>query len=141
MPQLELLRLRKLASMLGWTGLTRFQHVIRDDTPCVSKDQIIHWYESGSIENIMLQINADPSYHAAVYAIRYRICSGWHSFFLYQDENRQQREAQRLEGWLGHRWFDSLTLRREYRTLHPACTGYTFRKLRDLGPPYDYSTS
>lgn len=127
--------------MRGWPGLRRLRHVIDADVPSVLRRQAIEWYESGSMANILLQINSDPSYHAAIFAIRYRICPGWHAFSLSRSEKRQQSEAQRLESWLGRRWFESLDLRREYRRMHPECAGYSFKKLREVGPPYDYAAS
>lgn len=72
--------LRRFANRLGWSGLRRHRHVFERDPA-----EII-WYDTrddnGFADDIFLQINECPlgqtiSYTTAVYAIRYRLCTGW----------------------------------------------------------------
>jgi hypothetical protein len=76
------------------------------------------------------------TFEAAVYAIRFRICTGWHKFRLPQDEVQARRGAERLSPWLQSRWFNDLVGRRIFREAPPECAGYTWARLRRDGPPY-----
>jgi hypothetical protein len=136
-----LVELAKFAAALGWPGLHIFQHRWLDgDTPVVTT-----WYESGNSggfqSDFFLQINESPSgqicaYVGAVYAIRYRICSGWHAFTLYDTAEQQAAEASKLDAWLHRRWYDTLKMRREFRRLHPECANFSWSRIRSDGPPY-----
>ncbi len=137
--------LRRFASQLGWRPLRVFRHRIDDDQDA-PEPYVITWYESGDCGNprtdCFLQINECPigqavTYAAAVYAIRYRLCTGWHPFRIHANEERQAAEVQRLRPWLHREWFDSLVKRREFRKLHPECVGYSWRQVREAGPPYE----
>jgi hypothetical protein len=137
-PQVELAR---FSAALGWPGLRIFQHRYLDgDAPVVTT-----WYESGESggfrTDFFLQINEAPSgqtltYVGAVYAMRFRICSGWHPFTLYDTAEQQAVEASKVDVWLNRRWYDTLGMRREFRRLHPECANYSWARLRRQGPPY-----
>lgn len=136
--------LQRFAAALGWSPLRIYQRTI-DDDPIVSAQRVITWYESGDCGNsrtyCCLQFNECPigqteTYTGAVYAIRYRLCTGWHAFTLYGSAKRMAEEASRLGSWLNREWFDSLPKRREFRKLHPGCVGYTWSRIRMHGPPY-----
>ena len=125
--------LKRFARELGWIGLRRWRHSIEDD------GRIIVWYIAGKAEgrrgDLFLQINEFPlgqtaTYAAAVYAIRYGIVTGWHSMKLTPDGCCDDAEVQRLHGWLHRHWFDSLALRRQYRSLHPECAGWSWGRTR-----------
>ena len=120
--------------MLGWPDLRIYQHNCVDDgSPTVTT-----WYESGQSDgqrsDFFLQINESPqgqalTYVGAIYAMRYRICSGWHRFKL----------SDSIEGvapWLHRRWYDTLVMRRQFRSLHPECDNYSWARIRTQGPPY-----
>ena len=125
-PQLTL-----VAKMLGWPGLRLHQHA---DTT---------WYESGESKggrnDFFLQFNhsqnQENSYLGAVYALRFRICTGWHPFTL-GGGVELEAETARLSGWLHRKWFSTLAMRRKFRELHPECQGYSWKRIRDEGPPY-----
>ena len=88
------------------------------------------------------QINECPigqtkTYVAAVYALRYRIYTGWHPFRLKPDGHCDADDLARLDGWLHRRWFDSLAGRREFRKLHPECSGWTWKRIGRERAPYE----
>jgi hypothetical protein len=131
--------LRAFARRLGWSPLRRFQHASENG------NLLITWYESGnnhgSRNDLFLQINECPigqtaTYTMAVYAIRYRICTGWHSMKLARDARRLDCEAERLDSWLHRRWFESPANRRQYRTMHPECSGWSWKRIRSERLPY-----
>jgi hypothetical protein len=132
--------LARFAAILGWPGLRMYQHCPDGDTSAVTT-----WYESGESDvprrDFFLQINEQPSgqistYVGAVYALRYRICSGWHSFTLYDAPKRQEEESSAVDEWLHRRWYDRPEMRREFRRLHPECAEYSWGRIRRQGPPY-----
>jgi hypothetical protein len=128
-------QLKQFAAMLGWRSLREFRHIIKEDAPGISAGTLIRWYESGSIDHMFLQINELPPYQAAVYAMRYRLCTGWHAFKLYPGARMQAKEAARLEEWLHRKWFTTIERRREFRRRHPECCNYTWRKIAECGTP------
>jgi hypothetical protein len=135
--------LQKFARLLGWSPLRVYQHTITDD-PTTTYSYVVTWYESGDSGNprtdCFLQFNESPigqttKYQGAVYAIRYRLCTGWHDFTLHRNERRLVAEAARLERWLSREWFNSYEGRTQFRQLHPECTGFSWKKIREVGPP------
>jgi hypothetical protein len=131
--------LRTFARRLGWSPLRCRQQRFEDQKPLTT------WYVSGNNDGsrnaMFLQINECPigqtaAYTAAVYAIRYRICSGWHAVRLNKDSDQIRDEAERLDPWRHHRWFQSVANRRQYRIAHPECTGWSWKRVRHERPPY-----
>ena len=140
--------LQRFAAALGWSPLRIHQHAI-DNDPTVSTSYVVTWYESGDCGNprtdCFLQINEHPigqtrSYSGAVYAIRYRLFTGWHEFRLHRSKRELAAEVSRIGDWLSRDWFDSLPKRRQFRDFHPECTGYTWSKVARVGPPHDSAT-
>lgn len=130
--------LSDFAEALGWDGLRSFSKIFNDT------GQVVVWHEAGdanySRTHCALQINHYPlrsvdTFSAAVYGIRYRICSGWHAFAC-RDSCEARLEAQRLHPWLHREWFQSAERRRAYRLAHRECVGYTWKRLRDFGEPH-----
>jgi hypothetical protein len=70
------------------------------------------------------------TYTGAVYAIRYRIVSGWHKLRLFANHDDLRCEAVRLEPWLAWNWFATAEKRREYRLAHPECAGQSWRTVK-----------
>lgn len=127
--------LNRFAKDLGWPPLKRLQHR--------EQDKVITWYVTGVNDgrrlDCFLQINACPigqkkQYSAAVYAPRYRLCSGWHTFKVAADTSN--RTAARLATWLAATHFSSAAGRRAYRIAHPETIGYSWTRIRRDGPPY-----
>ena len=129
-------RLHCFSQALGWGELQKFRKTLDDSRAVV-------WYvagdSNGSRTHCALQINEYPlgsseSFSAAVHCIRYRICSGWHSFVC-AGGSQAAAEADRLRSWLSREWFTTAERRRAYRLAHPECTEYTWKKLREVGEP------
>lgn len=127
--------LSRFTSDLGWPPLKKHRH-------CAPAD-VITWYLSGVYEgrklDCFLQINECPvgqqkQFSAAVYAPRYRLCSGWHTFKVAADTS--SRTAARLATWLAATHFSSAAGRRAYRIAHPETIGYSWIRIRRDGPPY-----
>jgi hypothetical protein len=136
--------LRCFARALGWPRLRMHESAIEfDHKP--GKPTVVTWHESrpnrGLRDAPFLQINERSLgerqvYSAAVYAIRFKICTGWHVFRLTSDLQFDLREAERLDGWLNRRWFECPLARREFRLNHPECANYTWSRIRTFGPPH-----
>jgi hypothetical protein len=135
--------LRSFSRKLGWKSLRIQQHFSSvDDQRQFGVEPVITWYVTGQFDgkpsDFFFQINEHPigqteTYCAAVYAMRFRICSGWHTFRIAVDD---EAELARLEPWLHRRWFESLTARREYRRIHPECATYSWTRIQKDGPPF-----
>lgn len=133
--------LRRFARNLGWSSLKQYNHLAKDD-PIAKKPYLITWYESGQFigarSDLFLLINESPCgqtkyYRAAVYAIRYRICTPWCDFTLFRSEARFIAEAERLREWLQRDRFEAPARRKRFRLLHPECVGYSWRQISSLG--------
>jgi hypothetical protein len=136
--------LRRFARELGWSKLKEYQGLATYDASAKKKPHLITWYESGqakgSATDFFLQINECPigqtkNYCAAVYAIRYRICTPWRDFKLFRSETRIVNEAERLREWLQRDWFETPGKRKQFRALHPECVGYSWKQIRAVGLP------
>jgi hypothetical protein len=139
-------QLRRVARLLGWRSpIRRYQHRVREkEAPPKLQGTTLTWFEVGTAtggrHDCFLHINESPpgqtiTYIGAVYAIRYRICTGWHKFRLFADADDFEREALRLREWLAWEWFASPEKRRVFRRAHPMSTGYSWRAIRERGLP------
>jgi hypothetical protein len=119
-----------LVEMLGWSDLRRFGHSIKADT----RNQIT-WYRSWDIEDMLFQINIGPRFCAAVFAVCYSICSGWHQYKPHQDRAALLSEPERLCPLLGRANFQA----RENRSAFLRSSPRMYRLLDDqaakLGSP------
>ncbi len=139
--------LKQWVKILGWRSpVCAYQLLIGDDAPQNLQGLTLRWYECGAALgkriDCYLQINEYPigqakQYAAAVFAIRYRLCTGWHQFQLFRDPKGIEREANRLKPWLDGTWFDTIQGRRQFRETHPECAGYSRARLNRDGPPYE----
>jgi len=107
-----------------------YKHSAGPDFQSGTRGKSLIWYEAPASESCVLQINSIGGWWAAVFAIRFRICSGWHRFQLGSTLGQSRNEARRLAGWLGRDWFESPAKRREYRRLHHGCSGFTWKLIR-----------
>jgi len=64
-----------------------------------------------------------------VYAVRFRLYTGWHAF-AFGSKNELDREAERLDGVLHRKWFATLEGRRQFRCRHPECAGFNWGTVR-----------
>ena len=127
----------KWAKLLGWPTLKRYEHRIDESAPEDLRGLIIRWYEWECRKTgIVFQVNRMPVWHAGVYAIRYRICTGWHVFRLRSDPSSLRREAERVGDFLRADWFLSAEGRHLFRKQHPECAGITWKRIQTEGLPY-----
>lgn len=123
-----------LASALGWRGLDMWQHASGGD--------VVTWYTT-SDRKFFIQINEHPpgqtnTYAACVYADRYGICTGWHTFTLADTD-----AVDFLLPWLRRRAFKDRNWRRDFCRRHPECCFTTptparcaAQRRRGNWPPY-----
>jgi hypothetical protein len=131
-------RLKTFSRWLAWRGVQEYRHVVEETVQGLRKGQVIRCWCSGSYDDVALHMIENPPWYASVFALRYRICTGWHKFHPYVDAQKLGREARRLDNFLNRRWFTTIEKRREFRLLHPECAEYSWRRLREEGPPYYY---
>jgi hypothetical protein len=137
-------RLQEWVRLLGWRSRLRLQQhrITERDAPVELQGKVITWYEAGVANGTRLdcfvQINESPqgqtlTYTGAVFAIRYRICTDWHKFRLFNNHDDLDREAARLTKWLAWDWFASPEKRRVFREAHPEYAGHSWRTIREKG--------
>ncbi|MCE9545808.1 MAG: hypothetical protein K8T25_09870 [Planctomycetia bacterium] len=131
----RLARVRTFAHALGWSDVRECRHTFPKDIQPQYPYKTLVWFEVGEFPDCFLQINLRGGWKAAVYAVKYRICTGWHPFVLGRTEKRLTREAERLNEWLALAWFSSPAKRRKFRLLHPECANYSWPKIRREGVP------
>jgi hypothetical protein len=130
--------IQKWARKLGWPKLAahrkRFScdHDHHDDADGGGEKHfhLLRWYDVGDFDDLLLHVNQDPMWHAAVYAPRYRLCSEWHEL----DPLDWESEAERLTDWLHHDLFATPKGRRRFRELHPRCATYSAAKIERESP-------
>lgn len=126
--------LRRFAIGLGWKDLELRQFGFVDkktDTAVITTH-----YESRD-RSAELLIREFPRgqylvYQVAVYAIRYRLFSGWHDTRLTRRIECDQHEVRRLAPWVHRRHFSTARGRERYRLLHPECRGFTWDRIREV---------
>jgi hypothetical protein len=137
-------KLKLVAAHWGWNDLKRRRHTMPKQSPNPGK-QIV-WYESGlstgGRNDLFLQINECPIgqqvvYAAAVYAPRYRLNSGWHLFKLPAGTAQADDRIKELSAWLHWCHFESANARRTYRAAHPEAAGYSWKRIAEIGPPWE----
>lgn len=112
-PTKPLMRLRCFAQSLGWRGLEMWQHLLEPD-------KLVTWYQT-SDQKFFLHITEYPvgqtsTYAAAVYASRYSICTGFHTFELSEAPANNE-----LHYWLAREQFRDRKARRNFCERHPEC--------------------
>lgn len=119
---------------LGWPRPKRFSLTLpRSERrqPLVEK---IFWYESGDRDSYVLQVNTYPKWYAAVFAIRFRIFTGWHKIPKLPAMRFPKSQLDLAIELFHASHFASVTGRRQYRIDHPESMGFTWTKIRALGP-------
>lgn len=109
--------------------------------------EIVHYFTIGEMdEPLYVQVNLHGEAHpllamTCVYAMRYRLCSGWHGVLLHESPAELLAEADGAACWLAREHFTSAAARKAYRAAHPECRGWSWRRIREeAGPPYEQST-
>ncbi len=117
-----------LATWLGW-GELEYHSTQLPDAP------VLEWYEAKKPQGVSFQINVQPVFGVAVYALRYRLVSGWHPFHLSTVEDHILAEAWRLDQYVGWEWFSTKARRAQFRKRFPECKGWTAKRVkRDFAP-------
>ena len=133
--------LKQFVEQLGWHGL-RIQESVSPPGHSIPEGLSRYFYTIGEMDDaVYVQINPQLEFHPrlfamSVYAMRYRLCSGWHAFLLSASSSVQSDELAKIEPWTGHTHFGSQAARRDYRQRHPECAGYSWRRIRTVGAPY-----
>ena len=137
-------RIEAFVRDLGWKKPQPFEKTIVLDERQVVPWHIV-WYESGDSGNnrtdCFLQVNdlgCDRSTAycaAAVYAPRFRICTGFWPVRLILGE-ASDAQALRLAERFHRNNFVSLIARRNFRAARPEADGYSWQAIPMDGPPY-----
>ncbi len=123
------------ADHLGWPGLELLEHRIPADVQArLGCAAWVWWFEAAWIPGVWLQLN-QHLLSAAVYAVRFRVVSGWYPLELASPEQARQ-ESEALHSRLAFEWFSTPAGRKQLRARHPECKGYTWPRLRERGAPY-----
>ncbi|MFO0898912.1 MAG: hypothetical protein U0836_15920 [Pirellulales bacterium] len=123
------------ADYLGWPRLELCEHQIPADVQArIGGPPAVWWFEATWIPGVWLQLNQHPV-SAAVYAVRFRLVSGWYPLEL-ASPDEARREAETLHSRLACEWFTTPAGRKQLRARHPECKGYRWARLREEGPPY-----
>lgn len=129
-------QLIRFAESLGWHDLTP-NYKDADGLDVV-------WYTSGENEgdesDLFLQINEHPigntsEFVGSVYAIRYGIWTGWHSFPFPDSDQTMEVAFSKTEPWLDRKWFVDDQLRAQFTREHPECTGYDWQRIARTSQP------
>jgi hypothetical protein len=79
-------------------------------------------------------INDSVCIAVAVYALRFRVCSGWFPFLIHDDALAPLIPTS--ENYLHYRNFVSSEAQQSYFDTHPECINYSWQKVRSVGVPY-----
>ena len=106
-----------------------------------------HYFSIGEMDHpLYVQVNLEGAAHpllamVGVYAMRYRICSGWHGVLLHESPDELMAEADAAASWVAREHFESAAARKAYRAAHPECSSSSWRRIRaEGGPPCELST-
>jgi hypothetical protein len=129
----------EFSRVLGWGDATRLHYKLPAEVMPDVGGQMIVWYEAGDRRgDCFLQVNLRPT-RAAVYAIRFGVCTGWHEFRC-TSPSAVRFEAVRLAPILHARWLSSPRSLLEYGRRHPLYTGYTWERIRSEGYPGQFES-
>ena len=133
-------RLDAFLALLGWPASTRYRLPAEIAQDVNSLEAA--FFTIGEMDQpLYLQANPQLGAHplllgVSIYAMRYRLCSGWHGVLLRDSPADLEAEAMLAAPWLARRHFESPASRRAYREAHPECAGYSWRRIREEGSPY-----
>jgi len=136
-------KLRAIAAAWGWAKLRQEKVEYVDPETCRLRRVV--WYVAGQDDwcrrNVFyLQINESPigqqsRYCVAVYALRFRICTGWYCFRLSNRRTERERITA-LRELIGKHLFATPIARRNFRKAHPECAEFTERLNARRGAPF-----
>jgi hypothetical protein len=136
---------KRFAALLGWHPLGRLQHTPTHLAISGQSNAII-WYEAGQLgsprTDCFFQLNElevgkkSVLFSGCVYAVRFRICTGWHIVGPLRNDSDIVAHASKWQQWFARQMFSSLRERQRFRKQHPECLGYSWPTIRRIGPPY-----
>lgn len=118
-------QIRKWAASLGWTDLKKWTHSIPHPTGKLPPD-LITWFECHLPNGAFLQINLRPRLQAAVYALKFRLFTGWHPI---SPQERVTRPTTDPLDRLRVKWFQTPAARARFRIRYAECAGFTWNKV------------
>jgi hypothetical protein len=143
-PKASFLKLQQFCLELGWEALL-VMHRSPNELHVRQKLSLSrYFYTLYEVDSpIYVQINPQADQHPRlfamnIYALRYGLCTGWHGFMI---DRHQASELQHVWHWLHWSNFATQRSRRAFRKTNPKCTEYTWRRIRDSGPPYTQSST
>ena len=107
---------------LGWLDIKLRKHPYKGD--------FIYWFEAGSLDSVFFEINFLPVVQAAVYAIPYRICTGWHEIprEIFETVFDRNSSEQKKFSFLERKCYSSKEERRLLILKYPEFYGFQWAK-------------
>lgn len=128
---------KDLAAMLGWPEPEFFRYTLPPKIAREHGKKTFEWAECHARLGLKLQINCMPrsnvKYTLCVYALRFRICSGWRGVKLHADPRRRQAEIDRILPYYEFANFTDANRRKAYRLRYPYVRGYTAARISAEG--------
>lgn len=136
-------RLKVFCANLGWQNLALNRSPMANEESKLARLEDFFFTVGEMDSSLYVQINPQPKQHArlfaiSVYAMRYRLCTGWHGFML---DRNWRAESESVGKWVSATHFCSPQNRKLFRVAHPECAGYSWSRIRDDGPPYEQSST
>lgn len=94
------------------------------------------WFESGAIDECMLQVSYSPTLCCVIYAIRYRIFVPWHALSDHGDAVTFTRSQGSYAMLFDYNNFNTQTGRRRFRLRYPEYSRMSWRRVQALGAPH-----
>ena len=133
-------RVAALTTWLGWGA--PLECTLSDTQDGISRETSVYWYQCKKSDGTWLQVNFAPvgqfqTVSAAVYAIRYRICTGFHVVPDGMPGQWKSVERRRVRRYLSRHHVTSRRGRSRFRRANPECYGWTWPRLRGVKLPHD----
>lgn len=145
LPDIDVHATAAMARELGWGKFNLFIYEVPEPDDSDKKGTLSVWMEcrewssNCNSDDIFMQINLDNAtkggLRMCVFAIRYRICTGWHRFTAHTAPAKRRKEATRLSPFFEASHFINPKNRRNYRMTYPQSYGYTWKRVREEGVP------
>ncbi len=139
-------QLRRILHWLGWEGLQMERAPVEKQSES-AHPLMEYFFTIGEMDSqLYLQVNPLPLQHSrlygiCVYAMGYRLCSGWHGIIPTCTDDAMRIQLDHVRSWIARDNFTSLNARREYRFKHPECKDWSWLRIQNNGgPPYCQQT-
>ncbi len=118
-------QIRKYAASLGWTALKKCTTSVPHPSGKRPPTHVT-WFMRHLPNGAFLQINTRPRLQAAVYALKFRLFTGWHPI---SPRKRVSRPTADPLDRLRATWFQTPAARAKFRTRYPECSGFTWERV------------